>query len=78
MYSPVLTKRRKDAMIKRNEMRKDDRRIQAYIKYSAALMVKYPRESAYILYAEYQTRLSLTTQPIYSTINKIYHLISLG
>ena len=53
MYSPVLTKRRKDAMIKRNEMRKDDHRIQAYIKYSAALMVKYPRESAYILYAEY-------------------------
>ena len=76
MYSPLLTKRRNDAMIKRSKMRKDDHRIQAYIKYPAALMVKYPRESAYILYAEYQTCLSLKTQPIYSTINKIYHLIN--
>ena len=53
MYSAALTKRRNNAMIKRKELRKDDHRIQAYVKYPAVLMVKYPGESVYISYAEY-------------------------
>ena len=53
MYSAALTKRRNNAMIKRKELRKDDHRIQTYVKYPAVLMVKYPIESVYISYAEY-------------------------
>ena len=53
MYSAALKKRRNNAMIKRKEMRKDDHRIQAYVKYPAVLMVKYPGESVYMSYAEY-------------------------
>ena len=64
MCSATLTKRRNNAMIKRKELRKDDHRIQAYVKYPAVLMVKYPGESVYTSYAEYQTDLSLTIQPI--------------
>ena len=40
-------------MIKRKELRKEDHRIQAYVKYPAVLMVKYLGESVYTLYAEY-------------------------
>ena len=47
MYSAALTKRRNNAMIKRKELRQDDHRIQAYVKYPAVLMVKYPGESVY-------------------------------
>ena len=53
MYSAALTKRCNNPMIKRKEMRKDDHRIQAYVKYPAVLMVKYPDESVYTSYAEY-------------------------
>ena len=52
MYSAALTKRRNNAMIKRKELRQDDHRIQAYVKYPAVLMVKYPGESVYTSYAE--------------------------
>ena len=47
-------------MIKQKELRKDDHRIQAYIKYPAVLLIKYPGESVYTLNAEYQSHLSLT------------------
>ena len=47
-------------MIKQKELRKDDLRIQAYIKYPAVLLIKYPGESVYTLNAEYQSDLSLT------------------
>ena len=40
-------------MIKLKELRKDDDRIQAYVKYPAVLMVKYPGELVYASYAEY-------------------------
>ena len=53
MYLAALTKRRNDAMIKQKEPRKDDHRIQAYVKYPAVLMVKYPGQSVYTSYAEY-------------------------
>ena len=53
MYSAALIKRRNDAMIKRKELRKDDHRIQAYAKYPAMLMVKYPRKSVYTSHEEY-------------------------
>ena len=53
MYSVAQTKRCNNAKIKRNERRKDDHRIQAYVKYPAVLMVKYLGESVYTLYAEY-------------------------
>ena len=53
MYSAALTKQRNDAMIKRKELRKDDHRIQAYAKYPAMLMVKYPRDSVYTSHEEY-------------------------
>ena len=52
-YSAALTKRRNNAMIKRKELRKDNHRIQTYVKYPAVLMVKYPGESAYTSNAEY-------------------------
>ena len=42
MYSTTLTQRHNDAMIKRKELRKDDHRMQVYVKYPAMLMVKYP------------------------------------
>ena len=42
MYSATLAQRRNDAMIKRNELRKDDHRMQVYNKYPAMLMLKYP------------------------------------
>ena len=53
MSSAALTKRRNNAMIKRKELNKDDHQIQAYVKYQAVLMAKYPEESAYKSYAEY-------------------------
>ena len=53
MYSAALTKRCNNAMIKQKELRKDDHRIQAYVKYPAVLMVKYPGESVYTSYAEH-------------------------
>ena len=53
MYSALLTKQRNNAMIKRKELRKDDHRVQAYVKYPAVLMVIYPGESVYTSYAEY-------------------------
>ena len=53
MYSALLTKQRNNAMIKRKELRKDDHRVQAYVKYTAVLMVIYPGESVYTSYAEY-------------------------
>ena len=53
MYSAALIKRRNDAMIKRKELRKDDHRIQAYAKYPAMLMVKYPGKSVYTSHEEY-------------------------
>ena len=46
MYSAAPTKRHNNAMIKRKEQRKDDHRIQAYVKYPAVHMVKY---SLYII-----------------------------
>ena len=60
MYLAALIKRRNNAMIKKKELRKDDHRIQAYIKYPAVLLIKYPGESVYTLNAEYQSDLSLT------------------
>ena len=45
MYSAALTKRRNNAMVKQKELRKDGHQIQAYVKYPAVLMVKYPWES---------------------------------
>ena len=53
MYSAPLTKQRNNVMIKRKELRKDDHRVQAYVKYPAVLMVIYPGESVYTSYAEY-------------------------
>ena len=53
MYSAALTKRSNNAIIKRKELRKDDHRIQAHVKYPAVLMVRYPGESVYTSYAEY-------------------------
>ena len=53
MYSAALTKWVNNAMIKWKELINDDHRIQAYVKYSAVLMVKYPGESVYTSYAEY-------------------------
>ena len=53
MYLAALIKQRNSAMIKRKELRKDDHRIQAYVKYPAVRMVKYPEESVYTSYAEY-------------------------
>ena len=53
MYLAALTKRHNNAMIKQKELKKDDHRIQAYVKYPAVLMVKYPGESVYTSYAEY-------------------------
>ena len=47
LYSAALTKRRDDAMIKRKKLRKDNHRIQTYVKYPAVLKVKYPGESFY-------------------------------
>ena len=53
MYLAALTKRRNNAMIKSKELVKDDHRIQAYVKYPAVLMVKYPGQPVYTSYAEY-------------------------
>ena len=53
MYLAALTRRPNNAMIKQKELRKDDHRIRAYMKYPAVLMVKYPEESVYTSYAEY-------------------------
>ena len=53
MYSAALTIQRNNVMIKRKELTKDDHRIQAYVKYPAVLMVKYPGESVYTLHIEY-------------------------
>ena len=53
MYSAALTKRHNNPVIKQKELRKDDHRIQAYMKYTAVLMVKYPGESVSTSYAEY-------------------------
>ena len=52
MYSAALTKRCNNA-IKWKELRNDDHQIQAYVKYLAALMVKYAGESVNTSYAEY-------------------------
>ena len=60
MYLAALIKQRNNAMIKQKELRKDDHRIQAYIKYPAVLLIKYPGESVYTSNVEYQTDLSLT------------------
>ena len=53
MYSATLAQRRNDAMIKRNELRKDDHRMQVYNKCPAMLMLKYPGDWVYISCAEY-------------------------
>ena len=53
MHSAALTKQCNNGMIKRKELRKDDHRIQAYVKYPTVLMVKYPGESVYTSYTEY-------------------------
>ena len=53
MYSATLTQRHNDGMIKRKELRKDDHRMQVYVRYPAMLMVKYPGDWVYISCAEY-------------------------
>ena len=40
MYLAAVTKRRNNEIIKRQELRKDDQRIQGYVKHPAVLMVK--------------------------------------
>lgn len=47
MYSAALTKRCNNELIKRKKLRKDNHRIQTYVKYPAVLKVKYPGESFY-------------------------------
>ena len=53
MYSPVLTKRRNEAMKVRKELKKSNPTIQAYVKFLAKLMVKNGKSKEYNLYAEY-------------------------
>ena len=53
-YSPVLTKRRNEAMKIRKELKKSDPTIQAYVKFPAKLMVKNGNGKECSLYAEYQ------------------------
>ena len=54
MYSPVLTKRRNEAMKLRKELKKSNPTIQAYVKFPAKLMVKNDKSKKFSLYAEYQ------------------------
>ena len=53
MCSATLTQRHNGATIKRKELRKDDHRMQVYVKYPANLMLKYPGDWVYISCAEY-------------------------
>ena len=53
MYSATLTQRHNGATIKQKELRKDDHRMQVYVKYPAILMLKYPGDWVYISPAEY-------------------------
>ena len=59
IYSPSLTTRCNEAMKKRKELREEDQRIRAYVKYLPVLIVKRPGETAYTPYAEYQIKLIL-------------------
>ena len=53
MYSPMLTKRRNEAMNVRKELKKSDPTIQAYVKFQAKLMIRNGKGKEYSLYAEY-------------------------
>ena len=53
MYSPVLTKRKNEAMKLRKELKKSDPTIQAYVKFPAKLIVKNDKGKEFSLFAEY-------------------------
>ena len=53
MYSSSVTAGRNNAMLKRKELKRDDRTIQAYVKYPAVLMVERSDERSYSAYAEF-------------------------
>ena len=53
MYSSSVTAGRNNAMLKLKELKRDDRTIQAYVKYSAVLMVERSDERSYSAYAEF-------------------------
>ena len=59
-------------MIKRNELRKVDHRIQEYMKHPAVLMVKYPGESVYTSHGE------LLIWTICSSKCSLYYIYFLG
>ena len=53
MFSPALTTCRNSAMLTRQNLKKDNPTIQAFVKYPAKLMAKKEGEKRYSLYAEY-------------------------
>ena len=53
MYSSSVTARQNKEMLKRKELNRDERTIQAYVKYPATLMVKRSGERSYSAYAEF-------------------------
>ena len=53
MYSPALTKRRNEAMKVRENPKRNEPNIQAYVKFPAQLMIKREKDREYSLYAEY-------------------------
>ena len=53
MYSPAVTKRQNEAMKVCKQLRNEDKKMQAYIKFPAILMVKKPREATYSVHSKY-------------------------
>ena len=53
MFHPHTSERRKQAVNHRSEIRKKDKKIKAYVKYPAKLMVKKPGEKVYSCVATY-------------------------
>ena len=53
MYSSSVTAHRNKAMLKRKELTRDERTIQAYVEYPAVLMVKKSGERSYSAYVEF-------------------------
>ena len=74
MYSSSVTARQNKEMLKRKELNRDERTIQAYVKYPATLMVKRSGERSYSAYAEFWSFFCLgfsVSQYVYFVIGKL-------
>ena len=59
MHFPAVTNRRNETMKVRKQLRNENKRIQAYVKFPAILMVKKPGETTYSVHSEYEVKTAI-------------------